>query len=103
MEKILLFLNSKQLILVVTSVVAGIVSFILADGKTWRALASEIVLAIFVGLFIAQPLAYHLNFSDNLTIAFVSIMSVTAKRFLMFIKDNYGELIRRITVKFIKK
>lgn len=90
-------LSSKAVLYTITSIFAGIVSFILAeDDKTMKSFIAEIILALFTGLFIAAPLAGYFMLGDQLTVAIVAVTAVTSRRIILFIKSNYGKILRKL-------
>ena len=107
MERILDALHTlshkKEFLYCIVAVLGGVVSFILAeDNKSFRSFSAEIIMAVFVGLFIASPIAQYAQWGDSLSTAFIAIMAVTGRRFILFIKDNYSCLLEGITNKIFK-
>lgn len=92
--------KSQAVLHIGVSALAGVVSFILAeDDKTFRSFVSEVILALFVGLFIAAPVASYASMGEQATIAIVAISSVSARRLVLFIKSNYGDFLKKLLAK----
>jgi len=102
-ESLLLALKHSSVGHFFISAMAGIVSFILTgEDRTWRSFFGEIVIAIFVGVWIAAPIASAMELTQPLTNAFVAVSAVSARRIVILIKSNYGEGVKKLLAQWLK-